>query len=454
MSKSAVSGVGGNRRSPDNTQSQGATYKCALAIRSGGNVRKREVFSTFPPQDQTIKAAATRAACLPRTGARWQMTPAPDAAKVLPYWIMATLNSRVTERSILSYNSSQKERFSMGFTCKNDGRCLICSYYGKCSFGLKRKFEETELFKYADTLWGRCATKNNTEYCTTCPNYKACRLERGLEYREYAMKNVVINVYPDSNKIEVLRYKKPFRHLVEAENLDPVDRQRLLEKNVKGEYEPVSDDFTIQALQRSIRSASKRSKDNFYGYAQANDWEYFVTLTFSPEVVDRSDDAAVIHLWSEFQRWCKRKSPDCKMLMIPERHEKGEIHFHGLMSDIALTLTPATNAKTGEPLYSRTGFPLFNIKDWTNGFSTLAIIPKEDNYRRVVNYMEKYISKDGNIGYNQKRFFRTRNLLFKNKSILLYDDCEFEDFIKSLGLEEVKDSDRMTVYRKKETSSE
>lgn len=268
------------------------------------------------------------------------------------------------------------------------------------------------------------------------------------------MKNVVINVYPDSNKIEVLRYKKPFRHLVEAENLDPVNRQRLLEKNVKGEYEPVSDDFTIQALQRSIRSASKRSKDNFYGYAQANDWEYFVTLTFSPEVVNRYNDMAVIHLWSNFQNWCKHKYKDCKMLMIPERHKDGALHFHGLMSDIRFNLIPAIDPHTEKPLYSKTGAPLFSIKDWTNGFSTLAIIPKEDNYRRVVNYMEKYISKDGNIGYNQKRFFRTRNLLFKNKSILLYDDCEFEDFIKSLGLEEVKDSDKMTVYRKKETASE
>ena len=338
----------------------------------------------------------------------------------------------------------------MSFTCKLDGKCLICGYYGKCTFGLKRKFQREELPEYVGTYWDKCSTKNIDKYCSVCPHIKECRLERGLPWRQFAMKNVIINVFPDSDKIEVLRYKKPFKHLIEAENLDDVERKRMLALNEQGIYEPVTDDFTIQALQRSIRSASKRSKDNFYGYAQSNDWEYFITLTFSPEVVNRYDDLAVKSLYSDFQRWCKRKAPDCKMLMIPERHKDGAIHFHGLISDIRFNLIPAIDPYTEKPLFSKTGAPLFSIKDWEYGLSTLAVIPPEDNYRRVVNYMEKYISKDGNIGYNQKRFFRTRNLLFKNKSIELYDDKEFNELILSLGLEEVKDTDRMSVYRKKE----
>ena len=231
----------------------------------------------------------------------------------------------------------------------------------------------------------------------------------------FEKKNVIINVFPDSDKIEVLNYKEPFNHLVESENLTADDRQRMLKKNLQGEYEPVSDDFLIQDLQRSIRSASKRSKDSFYGYAQANDW-----------------------------------SPDVKMLMVPERHKDGALHFHGLMSDIEFNLIPAKDLHTEKPIYSATGAPLFSIKDWKNGLSTLAVIPPEDNYARVVNYLEKYINKDGNIGYNQKRYFRTRNLLFKNKSILYCEENELSEIISSLGLVPVKDTDRMVVYRKKD----
>lgn len=341
----------------------------------------------------------------------------------------------------------------MSYDCKLDGRCLICNRFGKCTLGLKAKFVKEDYSKYRGSLWDLCKNKNIDKYCESCVNLKECRLQRGLEWRLFEKKNVIINVFPDSDKIEVLNYKEPFNHLVESENLTADDRQRMLKKNLQGEYEPVSDDFLIQDLQRSIRSASKRSKDSFYGYAQANDWWYFITLTFSPEIVDRYDDLAVKKLYSDFQRWCSRKSPDVKMLMVPERHKDGALHFHGLMSDIEFNLIPAKDPHTEKPIYSATGAPLFSIKDWKNGLSTLAVIPPEDNYARVVNYLEKYINKDGNIGYNQKRYFRTRNLLFKNKSILYCEENEFSEIISSLGLVPVKDTDRMVVYRKKEVEN-
>jgi hypothetical protein len=99
---------------------------------------------------------------------------------------------------------------------------------------------------------------------------------------------------------------------------------------------------------------------------------------------------------------------------------------------------------------SGSGIPLLRIKDWKNGIATLAVLPKDGNYAAVVNYMEKYISKEGNIGYCQKRYYRTRNLDFKNKSIIYANADELDELVQSLGLEAVKDNDKMTVYRKKQ----
>ena len=171
----------------------------------------------------------------------------------------------------------------------------------------------------------------------------------------------------------------------------------------------------------------------------------------------RNDDMAVKNLWSEFQRECKRRNPNCKILAIPERHPtSGALHFHVLMSDISWTLTPATNAKTGKLITTKFGDPVFNVTDWKYGFSTVAVIPPDNNNLRVANYLVKYITKEGNIDYNAKRFYHTLNLAFKNKVIAFMTDEEFAGSEFKDGIEQVKDNDKMTVYfyrGKKDTST-
>ena len=341
------------------------------------------------------------------------------------------------------------------YKCEYDGKCLVCEFYGRCKFLEKAVFVKTEFPKYENTIWGQCAYKN-TKKCFSCENYRDCILERGLPFRQFELSNVIYNKFPNSDYDEIVFYKETFRHLIDSENLasENVDRKKLLRRDDDGVYIPVSDDFTIAKLQRSIRNASKRSLDTFYGYAQSNDWEYFGTLTFSDEIVDRYDVDATKALYSEFQRWCKRKSPDMKMLAVPEWHRKEidgkrALHLHFLASNIRFTLVPARNSKTGAYLYGNFGEPLFNIQDWKNGYSSLAIIPPDNNYARVANYMKKYITKNMNIGYNAKRFYHTHNLLFKNKFILHYASYdELENDISALGLEKIKEDNIRIVYRR------
>lgn len=146
-------------------------------------------------------------------------------------------------------------------------------------------------------------------------------------------------------------------------------------------------------------------------------------MTLSPEEVDRNDDVAVKALWSRWQKQVKRAEPNAKILCIPERHEpneeypRGALHFHALMADCTLNLVSAVDAKTGEFLYTQFGDKKYNVMDWDFGFSTCIILPQEHNKRRVANYMIAYVTKQMDIDYNKKRYFRTHNLAFKDKLI-------------------------------------
>ena len=336
-----------------------------------------------------------------------------------------------------------------------DHKCLACPDYLHCPDLEKARFDLLRLEALKGTVWYSCPYKNLDRFCVHCEKRKQCLTERGLPYRSYQSRNAVLNVFPDRESNELIVYKRSFHYLEDSENLPEIDRGHMLEQNQEGIYEPIREDFTVEALQRSLRNGGKRAMDSFYGYAKSNDWEYFVTLTFDQKIVDRYDDQAVKECYSEFQRWCKRRSPDVRMLMVPERHKKEDgsfrraLHFHGLISNIHFDLELAKDLKTGEYLYTKLGDSLFHIKDWEYGYSTLAILPTDENHARVVNYLQKYINKETNVGYCQKRFYHTRNLNFKNKDILLLDSFGEEDLVEALGLELVKENDKMKVYRKR-----
>lgn len=296
-----------------------------------------------------------------------------------------------------------------------------------------------------------CIQKGN--YCQFCKDYAECQKAQGLPYRKWVKANTVINIYPDGS-VELVRYKNGFDYMYEAGNLPSVDRVRKMFK--EGDYWVPIDGYDIASIQESIKNSSNRSKDTMYGYVQANEWEYFVTLTFSPEEVNRYDDEAVKYLWQLFRQKCQYHNPDCKILAVPERHEieeeyvgvfyHGALHFHVLMSDIDLLFSPAINIKTGKPIYDRLDNPIFKVNSWDFGFSTASVMPKDNNYLRVANYLVKYITKSDNIGYNQKRYYHTHNLKFKNKMVVMTteEDLESDEFG---GLVKVKDNDKITVYR-------
>lgn len=160
---------------------------------------------------------------------------------------------------------------------------------------------------------------------------------------------------------------------------------------------------------RSIRRARARVRE----IALANEFGHFVTLTLSPEQIDRYDDREIIRklsTWADNQ--VRRRG--LRYVLVPERHKDGAVHFHGFLAwDVSVDnfvdsgtfkcpgvkkpRRPSSEAER-EAWLDAGGVPVFNVPSWSLGFSTA--IPVYGDYAAAVGYCTKYVGKDmgGKIG--------------------------------------------------------
>lgn len=179
----------------------------------------------------------------------------------------------------------------------------------------------------------------------------------------------------------------------------------------------------------------RRGKSMVFELAICNPWEYFVTLTFSPEkVADRYDLNACM---KSFHKWLNNynsRHPGAKVqyLLIPERHKDGAWHFHGFMSGIPADGLRAFTLKEKLPRAIRKELKKgHDILQWTDydkkfGYCTLSPIR---NKLAVSKYATKYITKeldDSIKALNAHMYYRSKGLARKE---LIYSapDCVLPD---------------------------
>ena len=189
---------------------------------------------------------------------------------------------------------------------------------------------------------------------------------------------------------------------------------------------------------RSEQVSINRSIQTIYKYAQANRWEYFVTLTFKRDadvnVYDYSDCVKKLTKWLNNQR---RKCPNLKYLFVPEMHKDGAFHFHGLIANCnGLTYTDSGRVAIGNKAYKRTKenqhFPtIYNLDNWKYGFSTATAVVSSC---KSASYICKYITKDLIQGIGKRRrFYPSNNLDLPEESEHLFDMDSLETLIESFG---------------------
>ena len=273
--------------------------------------------------------------------------------------------------------------------------------------------------------------------------------------------NVKITEYANG-QLEVTTYKQGVYTMLEGESsyrADMIDKNAdalawrfasyvIDEKTGQGRFIPRIDDaeycynpFTekIQrvytdidekAIERkkehSLYSSLNRTRSALYMYARQCGWEYFITLTYSPDMIEnRYDFSLCMKKCSRWIRNCQnRKANDLLYLLVPEQHKDGAWHIHGLLCNTTgLTFTDSGKRFDGKIVY--------NLDDWKLGFSTATKVT--DTYK-VSSYITKYITKDlCAVTPGKQRYFVSKTIPKPKTFTALIDPDEVDSFIQEVA---------------------
>ena len=167
----------------------------------------------------------------------------------------------------------------------------------------------------------------------------------------------------------------------------------------------------------------KRTKKKVYDYAKSNEWEWFVTFTFSPDKVNRYDYDECTKYLSKWFNNLKRSSPALSYLVVPEQHKDGAYHFHGLfsgMNEHQIVWTGKYVIKRVRGLRSkfvRTKEKIYKIGSYKLGWMTATRVREME---KVTSYITKYITKDMLNGlHGRKRYWCSRNLVLPLEEVFI-----------------------------------
>lgn len=187
--------------------------------------------------------------------------------------------------------------------------------------------------------------------------------------------------------------------------------------------EVLSSPKTGKSIERKEVDNLTRAVNQVYDIAKSNKWDWFLTLTFNPEKVDRYDyDSCVVALGS-FLRYLRRHNVD--YILVPDCHKDGAIHFHGL----AAGNLPCTFS--GVCQHRR---KVFNVDGYSLGFTTATRVGDSD---KCASYITGYITgknhqKNGKpvrkmeVPKGRHRFWASRGLSRPTQEYLMMSKAEID----------------------------
>lgn len=238
--------------------------------------------------------------------------------------------------------------------------------------------------------------------------------------------NVKLFDYKHGSQVRV--YNKPISRIIKdrddldtrAYEIDPDGQVKIKDpikkkkKSLQKQKDPLDSSGRSSPLEdlpeereRSLENSKNRTKQKIYECCRSNEWEWFCTFTFNPDLIDRHDYKKVSAAMSRWLNEIKKKyCPDLKYILIPEAHKDGAVHFHGLFSN------------TGDLIFVESGVSfrnkdgdrckIYNLVQFYLGFSNMT---KVYHPERITSYICKYITKDlVLLTENNKRYWISRNL--------------------------------------------
>ena len=208
----------------------------------------------------------------------------------------------------------------------------------------------------------------------------------------------------------------------------------------------------IEDFNKTIDKNKKKSYNlaNYYRVkrkvkelALCNNFDYFVTLTVSPEFCRRNDLDLIIKNIRFLLKKYKRKNKDFAFMLIPELHkDKTNYHFHGLMKGI----------NKNEIYKNKNGyFSCFYFDEI--GFNSFD---KIKDYEKCCSYITKYITKEPQKISSGHSYFHSRGLKFADRYKMINFDISFlknennyfeNDYMKKITIKNLNDLSTKDIYK-------
>lgn len=164
---------------------------------------------------------------------------------------------------------------------------------------------------------------------------------------------------------------------------DPLDYIPILDPSRKKVNE--EDKEEEGPSEETKRRSTRRALVNVFDLCVCNKFDLFSTLTFAPDMVDRTsyeETYKALKVW--LSNRVQRKG--LKYVAVPEYHKKGHaIHFHMLSNSDPVELVYSGHYAHEQKVY--------NIPSWQQGFSTAQYITGEKAVDACSKYIAKYMTK-------------------------------------------------------------
>ena len=183
---------------------------------------------------------------------------------------------------------------------------------------------------------------------------------------------------------------------------------------------------------KKLEASVSRTKSRVTELALCNSWEYFVTLTLSPEKYNRNDLPTFKKNLSKFLNNLRfRYGWSIKYLLIPEQHKDGAWHMHGLFMGIPKSELTLFSLHDHLPMrvlrMLGEGRQIMNWKRYAESFGYVTCEPIR-NLEATAKYITKYITKDlvsSQVGLNKNLYLCSHGL---NRAETIYRGHIANDF--------------------------
>lgn len=191
-----------------------------------------------------------------------------------------------------------------------------------------------------------------------------------------------------------------------------------------------------------LEESLSRTKSKIFELAICNDWEFFVTLTLNPEYHDRKDlKSYKIKLLTWIKNYNRIQKTNIKYLLIPENHQDGSWHIHGLMMGIPKEHLREFTEQERLPIKIlielKRGHKVYTWEAYGKAFGYITI-SEIRHVESVSKYITKYITKDlakTEIGLNEHLYYCSQGLhraeiIYQGKLIKDIEEDYSNDYVK------------------------